>query len=180
MTHAFLRALAFTLDFEGGDKFTDHPSDHGGKTKWGITESTLDAHIAHGECLPPIENLTLLTAMGIYWTDYWLAAGCDEIEDRNIAAKCFDQCVNLGASAAGKLLQRAVNKVVNAHLVEDGVVGPVTIAATNHANPDALISALMQAQADRYLTIVDHDQTQAVFLRGWLRRSKYNPARMVV
>jgi len=89
----FEKALAFVLKWEGG--YSNDPNDPGGMTKFGISKRSypeLD-----------ISKLTLRQAKEIYYNNYWLKAGCTNMEfPLNIIV--FDTAVNMGRSMAKKLL----------------------------------------------------------------------------
>ena len=89
----FERAIQFVLKWEGG--YTNDPNDPGGETKFGISKRSypeLD-----------ISKLTLKQAKEIYYQNYWLKAGCDELPfPFNIVV--FDTAVNMGRRKAIEFL----------------------------------------------------------------------------
>lgn len=135
----------------------DDPADPGGLTKYGISQAAWP-HL-------DIANLALDQAAAIYRRSYWLANGCDRIEDQGLACKLFDLCVNMGGGRAVRMLQRAANHL-GAQLVVDGHLGPVTAAAINkYKHPRALLMAFRALAAQHYL-----NQRKQRFLAGWLNR----------
>lgn len=66
----FTWAIAHILKVEGG--WSNHPSDRGGATKYGIIESVAKKHGIS------VANITLSQAIKIYYTDYWIASGADK------------------------------------------------------------------------------------------------------
>jgi len=86
-------ALKFVLKWEGG--YSNDLRDPGGETKFGISKRSypdLD-----------ISKLTLKQAKKIYYQNYWLKAGCDELPyPFNIVV--FDTAVNMGRSRAIKFI----------------------------------------------------------------------------
>lgn len=89
MTPEFIKAVGFTLKWEGGDKITNDPKDPGGLTKYGISKRAfpnLD-----------IANLTLEQAQEIYHDKYWSALNLDG-KPFPIACSQFDAAVNCGVS----------------------------------------------------------------------------------
>jgi len=66
----FTWAIAHILKVEGG--WSNHPSDRGGATKYGIIESEAKRHGLN------VSALTLPQAIKIYYTDYWIASGADK------------------------------------------------------------------------------------------------------
>ena len=89
----FDKALKFILKWEGG--YSNDPRDPGGETKFGISKRSypeLD-----------ISKLTLEQAKEIYYQNYWLKAGCDELPfPFNIVV--FDTAVNMGRRRAIEFL----------------------------------------------------------------------------
>jgi len=109
------------LGHEGGYVF--NPADPGGETKWGISKRSypnLD-----------IKNLTVEDAKRIYWRDYWLRCGCEDLP-RGLAFDVFDAAVNSGANQAARWLQTALG------VRADGVIGPDTKAAAANGVPTGL------------------------------------------
>lgn len=114
----FDRAITIVLDFEGGEKITDDPNDPGGLTKYGISQRAYPNE--------NIRELTLERAEALYRRDYWNAAHCDKMQ-WPVNLIVFDSAVNQGVGTAIRILQRALR------LYEDGIVGPVTLAAARRA-----------------------------------------------
>ena len=89
----FDEALKFVLKWEGG--YSNDPNDPGGETKYGISKRSypeLD-----------ISKLTLKQAKKIYYENYWLKTGCDELPyPFNIVV--FDTAVNMGRRRALEFL----------------------------------------------------------------------------
>jgi lysozyme family protein len=167
------QALAFTFGNEGG--YVNHPADPGGATNFGIIQRNLDQwNGAHPDLGFPgdVKNLTQEQAEAIYRADYWR---WDAIAAPAIAIKLFDIGVNCGTGTSIKLLQKAVNILVNPPIAVDGELGPGTLGAANTQGSDALMQALCQIQQDYYQAIVDHNPTQSVFLKGWLTRAARTP-----
>jgi lysozyme family protein len=167
------QALTFTLGNEGG--YSNHPADPGGATNFGIIQRTLDRwNGIHPELnFPPdVKNLTMEQAEAIYRADYWR---WDDITAPAIAIKLFDIGVNCGLATAVKLLQKAVNTLVNPPLAVDGQIGPKTLGAANGQSPDAVLDAICKVQAGYYNAIVTRNPSQGVFLKGWLKRAAMKP-----
>ena len=168
------KALDYVLGWEGG--LSDHPSDHGGKTNLGITQAALDAaRKARPKAGYPkdVADLSTEQAVDIYSRDY-VPKGWDGILDQAVATVYLDMAVNSGPGRATTLLQRALCATGNPVNV-DGSFGPKTLAALNAADPSQLIGAYQQQRVAFYTHLVDSDPTQAVFLRGWLRRANNIP-----
>jgi len=93
MKKDFDKALKFILKWEGG--YSNDPRDPGGETKYGISKRSypeLD-----------ISKLTLKQAKEIYYQNYWLKCGCDNLPyPFNIVV--FDTAVNMGRRRAMEFL----------------------------------------------------------------------------
>lgn len=157
----FAACLEHVLAFEGG--YVDHRSDPGGATNMGITRKTLAAW----RRIEPWQNLpkTAVQALGrdeaaaIYEAHYWSRVqGADLPAGLDLAV--FDYAVNSGPARAIKLLQKLVGTV------QDGVVGPKTLAAIAGHDTRRLIEDLCSAR----LGFLSALSTFPVFGRGWTRR----------
>jgi lysozyme family protein len=153
MRSEFNGAFEILLGHEQGH--VDHPDDPGGETKFGISKRSYpDVNIA---------ALTLDDAKAIYRRDYWRRVKADEIPEE-LRFIVFDAAVNAGVAQSIKWLQRAVR------VRDDGVIGPLTLAAIADSNPHQ-IAANFLGQRLKHMTGLRHwDQ----FGRGWARRISDN------
>ena len=143
--------------------YSNHPSDPGGETAWGITIAVARKALYSA----PMKAMREDEAKTIYFRNYWRFGG---VNDQRVASKLFDMAVNMGVSRAVRIVQGLVGASV------DGSWGPKTEAAVNAANPDELLPALADACAEFYNGIVRAKPDQSVFLKGWLRRAKKIPS----
>jgi lysozyme family protein len=156
----FFKAFEYLLKHEGG--YVNDPADPGGETRYGISKQSypnLD-----------IKNLTLDQAREIYFRDFWSRGKYEQIEDENIAIKLFDLAVNVGINQANRLIQRAL-RAAGTQIVEDGIIGPITLAAINKADPTDLLAALKSESAGYYRLIANANPSQQKFITGWLKRA---------
>ncbi|MDR2781942.1 MAG: hypothetical protein LBB21_05845 [Holosporaceae bacterium] len=156
----FSKAFEYVLKHEGG--YVNDPADPGGETNFGISKRSYP-HL-------DIKNLTLDQAKEIYFRDFWQKGKYEQIEDKNIAIKLFDLGVNIGINQANKLIQRAL-RAAGTQVVEDGIIGPITLKAINEADPTDLLSALKSESAGHYRLIANLNPSQKKFIEGWLRRA---------
>lgn len=98
---SFERAFEIVIGHEGG--LVDDPRDPGGLTKFGISQRAYPSL--------DIKALTLEQAKGIYYEDYWLKAGCDQLVDEPMAILVFDCAVNQGVDRAKSLSMRGPNPI---------------------------------------------------------------------
>jgi lysozyme family protein len=101
----FAHALRITLAFEGGK--VDDPADPGGRTAFGITQTTLDAWRSYrGEDKGDVWTIGPDEVAAIYETQYWKAAGCENLS-WPLSLVHFDSAVNSGGGRASKWLLAA-------------------------------------------------------------------------
>jgi lysozyme family protein len=158
----FLKAFEYLMHHEGG--YSNNPADAGGETKYGISKRSYP-HL-------DIKKLTLDQARQIYFCDFWLKDSYEKIDDENIAIKLFDLAVNMGIPQANKLIQRAL-RAAGAQVIEDGIIGAITLKAINNADSTDLLAALKSEAAGYYRLIANINPSQQAFITGWLNRA-YN------
>jgi lysozyme family protein len=153
----FDRAFDLLLGHEGG--YSNHPSDPGGETMWGVTRKvalqdgyTGDMHVFPRE-----------KAKAIYKRQYWDAVQADMLP-MSCRFAVFDAAVNSGPKQAIRWLQRAVD------VVDDGVLGPVTLRAAQETN-GLKVCVLFTAYRLDFMTSLP---TWGHFGRGWARRIASN------
>ena len=150
---------------EGG--FVDHPSDRGGPTKWGITRDTLERWRGHVVTTEDVAQLTKDEAKQILRFRYIVQPGFDHLDDDRLRAIVVDAAVHSGPRQATILLQRALD------VDDDGVLGPVTLAAANGLDDDALRGVLVRTLTERLRFLVElvvKSPDQLAFLKGWTER----------
>ncbi len=150
-------AVAKTLIREGGARFTDNPDDHGGATKYGISQRAYPN--------VDIRNLTEDQAKAIYKRDYWDRVAGDTVKSQSVAENLFDTAVNMGVTTATKLVQMTLEVDV------DGKFGPGTVKAVNAVDEQEFLAEFTLAKVARYAAICNKDRTQSKFLLGWINRS---------
>lgn len=148
MSH-FAKVIERVLAHEGG--YVNHPKDPGGETNWGIAKRSYPN--------VDIKRLTREGAIAIYRRDFWDRVHGDKLPPE-IAFQVFDAAVNHGPGNALRWLQRA------AGVADDGVIGPVSLAAIRKAEPADLVLRFNAARLDFYASLT----TFATFGRGWVRR----------
>jgi len=142
----------FLWEWEG-TAYENDPDDPGGATKFGIDQRS------HPNV--DIRHLTEAKAKDIYRKDYWRKIkGGDLPEPLNVVV--MDIAVNNGSGRAAKWLQELVGTT------PDGVIGPITVAASQRTGPMDVIS-LLDRREDFYRAIAKG--RMAKFLKGWLNRN---------
>lgn len=161
----FPKFITRIIGHEGG--YTADPQDSGnwtggviGKgqlkgTKFGIAANT------YGDL--DIKNLTQEQAIAIYERDFWRKPKLDQLPPA-VGFQVLDASINHGGRRAVQFLQRAVG------VLDDGVLGPKTIAAVAAADPAKVINSLM---AQRTLLYQQHPKFDR-YGKGWLARLEQN------
>lgn len=157
------KALTKLFGVEGG--YVNDPDDSGGETKYGICKRSYP-HV-------DIKSLTLIGAAEIYKKDFWGKLRLDQIINQTIAEELFDTAVNCGPGTAARIAQQSVNltNYPDPDITLDAKIGPATVAAINgHKDIRAYYKALNGLQFVHYMGIVERNQKQEKFFRGWLKR----------
>jgi lysozyme family protein len=155
----FDKCLPLLLEHEGG--YSNHPSDPGGPTNFGITIIDYRLYIDPNGTAADVRGMTVDQAKTIYRSKYWDAMRCDDLPS-GVDYAVFDYGVNSGISRSAKVLQR----LVIPHEV-DGEIGPNTIAATSGvSDPRTLINQI----CDERLAFLQGLSTWPTFGNGWGRR----------
>lgn len=165
MADNFERCIARVLEHEGGySRLRADPGNWtGGKVGIGELKGTKYGIAANTYPTLDIERLTLADAKAIYRRDFWMPARCDDVPDV-LRFQLLDAAVNHGIGRALKLLQRSLG------VVEDGVIGPRTLAAMRAVEPNDLALRFIAVRIQFYTDLRDFD----VFGRGWTRRMAEN------
>ena len=151
-------ALRRLLLHEGG--YTNHPSDPGGPTSYGVTIADYRRYVKPNATAADVKAMKLDEAKAIYRRRYWDAQRCDELPG-GVDYSILDYGVNSGIGRSGKVLRRIVGLPDRTHLVTDEVLRAVACR-----DPEALINAI---NIER-LAFLKGLKTWPVFGRGWARR----------
>jgi lysozyme family protein len=158
MQSTFETCLPLLLAHEGG--YTNHPSDPGGPTNFGITIEDYRRYVKMNATAADVRKMKFDEAKIIYREKYWDAQHCDELP-AGVNYAVFDYGVNSGIGRSGKVLRRALG------LPDDssGVSGAV-ISAARAADLKMLIAAV----CDERLHFLRSLKTWPVFGAGWGHR----------
>lgn len=151
-------ALARLLAHEGG--YSNHPSDPGGPTNFGITIADYRKYMKADATAADVRAMTVAQARAIYRARYWDAQRCDELP-AGVDYAVFDYGVNSGIGRSGKVLRRLLKLPDTTHKVSDEV-----IAAARRADAALLVAAV----CDERLRFLKALKTWPVFGKGWGRR----------
>lgn len=161
---------------EGG--YSNHPSDRGGATRWGITEHVARAYGYTGA----MGILPRDVAVSIYRQRYWKEPRLNEVAliFANVAIEMFDTGVNMGQSVAVKFLQRSLNLLNRGgkawpEISVDGAIGSMTLQALRQFKEQrgtgseiVLIRCLDAMQLARYAEITAARPANEDFFYGWV------------
>lgn len=163
-----------------GPQYTNHPSDAGGPTKYGITQATLSRFLGRPASIQDVQGITEGLARTIYFKLYVDDPDFDLIPTAKLALELIDSGVNVGTGRASTWLQRALNMLNNrgrdyADLVVDGDIGPRTIQALDAfvrkrgaVNAEKVLLRMVDSmQGAHYIALAEARQTQEDFIYGW-------------
>ena len=151
------------------------PYDHGGETKYGITEKVAKDYGYSGE----MKDLTQGEALEIYEELYVLEPHFDEMVKINpaVAHKLIDAGVNVGTSRVSIWFQKSLNNLSrngeDYPLIDaDGIIGPKTLSsylALEKLRGKEKACSLILKSLDGYQTYYYSSLTQhRRYLAGWL------------
>jgi lysozyme family protein len=150
-------ALRRVLAHEGG--YSNHPSDPGGPTNFGITIADYRKYAKPHATAADVKAMRLDEAKAIYRAHYWAPLCCDELP-AGLDYAVFDYGVNSGVGRAARVLRRL------AGLSGDAPLDAALLAAVRKRDARDLITRL----CDERLSFLKRLKTWPVFGAGWGRR----------
>jgi len=166
-----------TIGKEG--KYSNHPSDTGGATMYGITERVARKNGYEGD----MRFLPREKAVAIYRQEYAIRPGFAAIAEISapIGEELFDTGVNMGPSIPSIWLQEWLNAFnqqgkLYPDIKVDGDVGPGTLAALRaflkargFEGERVMVKALNCSQGERYKALALGRPANEDFAYGWVR-----------
>lgn len=175
MSNDLDEALEYLLDEEGG--WSNHPSDRGGATMYGITQTTYNAwRRKKKRPQQSVRKVSKEEAKELYNEEYWQAAGCHKLP-WPISYMTFDSAVNSGVKRAVQWTQQGLG------CTPDGVVGTKTVAeaqAVVQEGKTRSVLNIVDARTVFLARLVQQKPSQAAFLLGWWRRTQRVLARALL
>ena len=174
----FEDSVGYVMSNEG--TFSDHPNDPGGVTFWGVSLRFLESVGEAGDIdkdgdvdADDVRALNRVDAIVFYARRFWKPLQLQLLDSQAVATRVLDMAVNAGNTRAVKILQKAVNSMVDEglKLKVDGKLGPMTRGAANSLGGIELMVALREKHASFYKAIAKKNPDFKVFLKGWLRRA---------
>lgn len=162
---------------EGG--FSNHSSDPGGKTKYGITEDKAREHGYEGE----MKDLPLEKAYDIYIKDFWDKQNLDIVAEYSeaVAFEVFETNVHTG-DVGSKILQSLLN-IFNKQgeyydeIKVDGIIGEKTLKAYKEfflkrraSGMKVLLTAQNARQGEYYYKLAEENPKFEDFVFGWFNK----------
>ena len=157
----------FILSWEGG--YVNHPNDKGGPTNKGITIGTFRSVYGSKKTVDDLKNLTDVQWLYIFEKKYWNRWQASQINSQAIANLLVDWVWGSGIWGI-KYAQRILG------VVDDGIVGPKTLAALNSQESSTLFAKLWKRRKEHFEACAKKPG-QSIFLKGWMNRLngiKYN------
>lgn len=163
----FKDCLTETLKWEGG--YSNHPSDPGGKTQWGIIQRVYNSYLRlKGQTPKDVRKIKRHEMEEIYKEFYWDKI-CGDKLPIGLDLAVFDFTVNSGPVQAVKELQRTLNALEGRKLTVDGHFGGATLDAATSMHD---LSATIRAYMDRRGGFFQRLKTFGTFGKGWMRRNE--------
>lgn len=150
-------ALRRLLVHEGG--YSNHPSDPGGPTNFGITIHDYRKYVKPDATAADVRAMRIDEAKAIYRSKYWDAMRCDDLPS-GLDYAVFDYGVNSGNARAVKVLRRILA------LPDSSAMTDAVIAAVKRNDASKLVASL----CDERLRFLQSLKTWPVFGAGWGRR----------
>ena len=160
--------------------YSNHPSDRGGETMWGMTIAVARRYGYRG----PMRDMPRREAFRIASERYLIEPHIIDVIPHSvaIAEELFDTGVNMGVSWPGIFLQTALNRMNRrgrdfANVKIDGDIGSETLRALAaflrvrraQDGEAVMLKALNILQGARYFDITPEDDQNEDFFFGWLR-----------
>jgi lysozyme family protein len=144
------------IEREGGSKITNDPSDHGGRTQYGIAEKSNPEVWAD-------DKVTYEEAREIYSKKY--LKPFKGLENH----LAFEQMVDFGVTSGPGLVIQKLQEIILAEV--DGIIGPDTLAKVSLIDERELNNLLLKERVKMIGRICSKNLSQVRFLNGWLNRS---------
>lgn len=168
----FNKVIGEILKSEGG--YSNHPSDAGGETNFGITIAVARTNGYNGA----MKDMPLSFAKQIYKKSYWDTLKLDTVNSQKVAEILFDVSVNAGSGKAKEFMQKSINYMTRNNIDVDKIIGNTTLGRVNEIDTpkeeELAVLILSTLQGAHYIDCCDKREANENFLLGWLRRARKN------
>lgn len=158
----FPEVVRRTLLHEGGQRYTNHPNDPGGPTKYGVTIHDVRRYLKPNATASDVKALTEAQAITIYRHHYWEPMKCD-LMPPGLDYTVFDYTVNAGQGRSGRSLRKALGLQTKSSAVTPDVIEKIDAV-------DDPISLIKLINAERLAFQLGLGGKYRVFHRGWKAR----------
>lgn len=148
--------------WEGG--WSNNKYDKGKETMCGITLSTFRNFFGKDKTADDLKHITDEQWKYIFKSGYWDKCNADRIQNQSIANLLVDFAWGSGSKTAIKKIQKLLGVKV------DGILGEITLSAINKADSKELFENLWKVRKQFFISIVNNNPSQSIFLKGWLNR----------
>jgi lysozyme family protein len=156
-------ALIFTLKWEG-TKFTDHPLDPGGATKYGIIQSRYDQYRDSKKLSRrSVNDITTTEYTEIYDVYYWTPVRAEYL-DGTLGLVLFDTAVNMGTAGCIRRLQASLKVPIT------GIWSQAISDVIHSSDQTEVALNICKLRIAKRYARVKQRADQKVFLKGWLNR----------
>lgn len=134
---------------------------------WQIIDSYIKSKGSIKEASPfcnQDQNLENLVKM-FYKKNFWDANSLDQIIPQHTADEIFTTSVLAGVKIAAKLAQRVIG------VVDDGEIGPKTIAALNAFDASLMDKDYDDEEIKYYKSLIAANPKFAIYEKGWINRA---------
>lgn len=181
-----LFAPAYEIVKQNEGCYANHSADLGGETYAGIARNyhptwsgwTVVDFRKQRTDLPPLKTNECITGIEPRVTEFyqnlWNRSRAGQINNQAVANIYFDFFVL--HSQAVRYMQQVLNESFSKNLVEDNLIGPLTLAAINSVDPVKLHDAYKAKRISVHMDRVRLRPDQSVFLEGWLARANLFPS----
>ncbi len=183
-------AIVARIILREGDKYTNHPHDSGGPTKFGITQGALSEYLQRPALAAEVEALNATQAREFY---YWRQVHKPKFDallsiSEPVAAELIDTGTLTGTSRATMFLQRSLNafNLRGAHYQDipvDGDAGAKTrealrayLAHRGAEGEKVLVAALNALLGEFLIDLAEKRPKDETFVYGWLKSRVLDPA----
>lgn len=176
--------------FEGG--YSNNPADRGGETYAGVARNffphwdgwwiidSMKERVDFPKNLKGNKELEE-SVERFFKNHFWDQFDGDDIPNQKLAEELLDISVNMGVFVAVTFLQRCLNVFNRSerdyeNIATDGVFGPMTMNTLlvflerSPKNGLLMTKALNCLQGCRYIAIMEKNESQETFARGWFSR----------